>query len=94
VLYSSTTIIGTTTNVSTTTGLTATSYTTSSSITTGNIYYDNTTLTTANVKTYAGASGSTFVAFTQSGGAVCATGYNASSVTGVVHVTFSGIIFP
>ena len=68
--------------------------TTSAFITTGNLYYDNTTLTTANVKTYAGASGSTFTAFTQSGGSVCATGYKATSETGVVHVTFSGIIFP
>ena len=68
--------------------------TTSAFITTGNIYYDNTTLTTANVKTYAGASGSAFTAFTQSGGSVCATGYKATSETGVVHVTFSGIIFP
>jgi len=68
--------------------------TSSAFITTANLYYDNTTLTTANVKTYAGVSGSTFTAFTQSGGSVCATGYKATTETGVVHVTFSGIIFP
>lgn len=68
--------------------------TTSAFITTGNLFYDNTTLTETNVKTYAGASGSTFTAFTQSGGSVCATGYKATTETGTVHVTFSGIIFP